>query len=217
MQKRYSHGLTFSANYTFSKNIQATSYVNAQDAAPTRVLTAFDRPQRLAFTPSYELPFGPGRRFLNSSNGVVKRLVGGWQVLANTVYQSGAPMGVPSNVWVIGDPHLENPTWDRLFKTGYIDSTGIVRNVLAGRAAGICSADAELAADHAGALGKSARPVGHHLRCIGDQEYAHSGRHELPVPIRSVQRVEHARFFLRSEPDTDVDELRQDHSGQRAE
>ncbi len=132
VQKRYSHGLTFSANYTFSKNIQATSYVNATDAEPTRVLTAFDRPQRLAFTPSYELPFGPGRRFLNSSNGVVKRLVGGWQVLANTVYQSGAPMGVPSNVWVIGDPHLENPTWDRLFKTGYIDSTGIVRNVLAG-------------------------------------------------------------------------------------
>jgi hypothetical protein len=132
VQKRYSHGLTFSANYTFSKNIQATSYVNATDAAPTRVLTSFDRPQRLAFTPSYELPFGPGRRFLNSSNGVVKRLVGGWQVLANTVYQSGAPMGVPSNVWVIGDPHLENPTWDRLFKTGYIDSTGIVRNVLAG-------------------------------------------------------------------------------------
>ena len=98
VQKRYSHGLTFSANYTLSKNIQATSYVNAQDAAPTRVLTAFDRPQRLAFSPSYELPFGPGRRFLSSSNGVVKRLVGGWQVLANTVFQSGAPMGVPSSV-----------------------------------------------------------------------------------------------------------------------
>ena len=91
-QKRYSHGLTFSANYTFSKNIQATSYLNAQDAAPTNVLTAFDRPQRLAFTPSYELPFGAGRRFLNSKNGIVRRLVGGWQVLFNTVYQSGAPM-----------------------------------------------------------------------------------------------------------------------------
>jgi hypothetical protein len=132
VQKRYSHGLTFSANYTNSKNIQATSYVNAQDAAPTRVLTAFDRPQRFAFTPSYELPFGPGRRLLNSSNGLLRRVVGGWQVLMNTVFQSGAPMGVPSNVYVIGDPHLENPTWDRLFKTGYIDTTGVVRNVLAG-------------------------------------------------------------------------------------
>jgi hypothetical protein len=131
-QKRYSHGLTFLANYTFSKNIQATSYLNAQDAAPTRVLTAFDRPQRLAFTPSYELPFGAGRRFLNSKNGVVRRLVGGWQVLFNTVFQSGAPMGIPSNVYILGDPHLENPTWDRLFKTGYIDANGVVRNVLPG-------------------------------------------------------------------------------------
>jgi len=132
VQKRFSHGLTFTANYTLSKNIQATGYLNAQDPAPTRVLTSFDRPQRLAFAPSYELPFGPGRRFLKSNNGAVKRLVGGWQVLVNTVIQAGAPMGIPSNVWVLGDPHLENPTWDRLFKTGYIDAAGLVRNVLPG-------------------------------------------------------------------------------------
>lgn len=132
VQKRYDHGITFSANYTLSKNIQATSYINAQDTEPTRVLTAFDRPQRLAFAPSIELPFGPGKPLLNSKHGVVSRLVGGWQFLANTVFQSGAPMGVPSNVWVLGDPKLENPTWDRLFKTGYIDATGVVRNVLPG-------------------------------------------------------------------------------------
>jgi hypothetical protein len=132
VQKRYSHGLTFVANYTLSKNIQATSYVNAQDAAPTRVLTPFDRPQRLTFSPSYELPFGPGRALLKSNNGVARRLVAGWQVQVNTVFQSSAPMGVPSNVWVIGDPHLDNPTWDRLFKTGYIDTNGAVRNVLPG-------------------------------------------------------------------------------------
>ena len=41
-------------------------------------------------------------------------------------------MGVPGGVWVLGDPHLENPTWDRLFKTGYIDANGVVRNVLPG-------------------------------------------------------------------------------------
>ena len=39
---------------------------------------------------------------------------------------------MPSNVYVLGDPRLENPTWDRLFKTGYIDVTGVVRNVLPG-------------------------------------------------------------------------------------
>jgi hypothetical protein len=132
VQKRYSHGLTFAANYTNSKNIQATGYLNAQDPAPTRTLTAYDRPQRLSFAPSYELPFGKGKPLLNSGNRVISRVVGGWQVLVNTVFQSGAPMGIPGSVWVIGDPHLDNPTWDRLFKTGYIDANGAVRNVLPG-------------------------------------------------------------------------------------
>ena len=35
-------------------------------------------------------------------------------------------------MYILGDPRLENPTWDRLFKTGYIDATGVVRNVLPG-------------------------------------------------------------------------------------
>src|SRR6185503_12698320 len=116
----------------FSKNIEATGYLNAQDSAPTRTLTSFDRPHRFSFAPTYEFPFGPGRKLLNSRNAVVSRLVGGWQVLVNTVFQSGAPMGEPSSVWVLGDPKLDNPTWDRLFKTGYIDVTGVVRNVLPG-------------------------------------------------------------------------------------
>ena len=33
---------------------------------------------------------------------------------------------------MLGDPHLDNPTWDRLFKTGYIDTNAAVRNVLPG-------------------------------------------------------------------------------------
>jgi len=132
VRKRYSRGLSLSANYTFSKNIQALSYLNAQDAAPTNSLAAYDRPQRLSLAPSYELPFGRGRQFLKSNNPVVRRLVSGWQVLFNTVFQSGAPMGIPSNVLILGDPRLEDPTWDRLFKTGYIDTNGTVRNVLPG-------------------------------------------------------------------------------------
>jgi len=39
---------------------------------------------------------------------------------------------MPGNVYVLGDVHLDNPTWDRLFKTGVIDANGAVRNVLPG-------------------------------------------------------------------------------------
>ena len=50
----------------------------------------------------------------------------------NTVLQSGPPMGIPCNVYVLGDVRLEHPTWDHLFKTGVIDVNGTVRNVLPG-------------------------------------------------------------------------------------
>jgi len=41
-------------------------------------------------------------------------------------------MGIPTSVYLIGDPRLDNPTWDRMFKTGVIDTNGTVRNVLPG-------------------------------------------------------------------------------------
>ena len=132
LQKRYSHGFSMIASYTLSKNIEALSYLNGQDSAPTRTLTAWDRPHRLTLAPIYMLPFGPGQPFLNSTNGLVSRIVGGWQVVGSTTLQSGAPMSIPGDVYLIGDPRLDNPTWDRNFKTGVIDVDGTVRNVLPG-------------------------------------------------------------------------------------
>ena len=41
-------------------------------------------------------------------------------------------MSIPGNVYLLGDPRLENATWDRLFKTGVIDVNGAVRNVQPG-------------------------------------------------------------------------------------
>jgi hypothetical protein len=128
----YSNGLTFIASYTLAKNIEALSYLNGQDSAPGRVLTAWDRPQRLVIAPIYELPFGPGRRFLSASKPWLGKVAGGWQVVLTSIMQSGAPMSIPGDVYLIGDPHLENPTWSRMFKTGVIDVDGTVRNVAPG-------------------------------------------------------------------------------------
>jgi hypothetical protein len=132
VQKRYSHGLSVTVSYTLSKNIEALTYLNAQDIAPTRNLVAWDRPQRMTVAPIYELPFGPGKPFLTSNQGVVSRLVGGWQMVMNTMFQSGLPMATAGNVYLLGDPRLANPTWDRMFKTGVVDADGTVRNVASG-------------------------------------------------------------------------------------
>lgn len=42
----------------------------------------------------YELPIGRGRRFLNSSNGLVDSLFGGWQVSAINTAQAGTPFNL---------------------------------------------------------------------------------------------------------------------------
>ncbi len=130
--KRYSHGLSFTTTYTLSKNIEAIDYLNAQDPLPTRSLVDWDRTHRLVIAPSYELPFGKGRKFLANSHPVIKGIVGGWQSVFSTVLQSGDPATIPGNVYLLGDPRLANPTWDRLFNTGVIDVNGAVRNVLPG-------------------------------------------------------------------------------------
>ncbi|HEY3840719.1 MAG TPA: carboxypeptidase regulatory-like domain-containing protein, partial [Bryobacteraceae bacterium] len=69
LQKRYDKGFSLTASYTFSKNIQALNYLNPQDAAPARTIVPFDRTHVLVVAPVYELPFGPGRTFVNSTHG----------------------------------------------------------------------------------------------------------------------------------------------------
>jgi len=126
LQKRYSNGFALTGSYTFSKNIQALSYLNPQDSAPARTIVPFDRTHVLVVAPIYELPFGPGRRWLNGSHGLVSRVVGGWQLMANFTYQSGVPMTVPSGVFVVGNPVLPDPTPAHMFNTGLIQANGTI-------------------------------------------------------------------------------------------
>jgi hypothetical protein len=124
VQKRYSAGLSLTASYTFSKNIQALSYLNAQDAAVANTIVPFDRTHVFVMAPIYELPFGPGRPFLNGAHGLIGRIVGGWQLMGNFTWQSGVPMTMPSGVIVVGNPVLPNPTPGQMFNTGLIQANG---------------------------------------------------------------------------------------------
>ena len=47
-------------------------------------------------------------------------------------WMTGVPMTVPGGVNVIGNPVLDNPTADRRFNTGLIDSTGKTVNAVQG-------------------------------------------------------------------------------------
>jgi hypothetical protein len=92
LQKRLAKGYTVQLAYTHSKYMQATELLNPGDSRPTEVISDQDYPNRLALSAIYELPFGKGRQFFGNSNGLVQRIIGGWQMEGVYAYQSGAPL-----------------------------------------------------------------------------------------------------------------------------
>jgi len=91
-EKRFKTGLTTTVAYSWSKLIGGLGYLNAGDGVPERVISSSDRSQRLAITWIYQLPFGPGQRFVRSTP-VLSTLIGGWQLQGVYTRQSGPPLG----------------------------------------------------------------------------------------------------------------------------
>jgi hypothetical protein len=92
LQKRFSHGFTLGASYTYAHWEQATEYLNAGDTEPTRMISDLDVKHRLSLSAIVELPFGKGRRFLSDAGGVANAILGGWQLEGVYTYQSGFPI-----------------------------------------------------------------------------------------------------------------------------
>ena len=46
----------------------------------------------------YELPLGPGRKFLGNMRGIANQIMGGWQVNGITSFRSGAALSLTSPV-----------------------------------------------------------------------------------------------------------------------
>lgn len=91
-EKRYSSGFTFLTNFQWQKMMEEVNRLNAADLFLEHRIADEDRPLRLVFSGTYELPFGKGKPFLGSTNGLVSRLVGGWQVNSIYIAQSGSPI-----------------------------------------------------------------------------------------------------------------------------
>jgi hypothetical protein len=102
VEKRMSRGFTTQMSYTWSKNMEATSYLNAQDPMPYEVISGLDRPHRITASGIWEFPFGRGRKWGSAWHPVVNGMLGGWQLNGAWQHQSGAPLGF-GNVIFNGD------------------------------------------------------------------------------------------------------------------
>jgi hypothetical protein len=102
MNKRFSKGYTLGLNYTFSKFMEATQFLNADDPLPHEIISASDRPHRLSASGIFELPFGKGRAFFGNTDKVTSRIISGWQISSVYQYQSGVPLEF-GNIFFNGD------------------------------------------------------------------------------------------------------------------
>lgn len=101
---RLASGFQFRTAYTWSKSLDDGDTLNASAAANAPGLaedaqnlrldygpSTFDVRQILAVSGVYELPFGPGRRFLRHGNGFTKLLAEGWSLDGIVSYNTGFP------------------------------------------------------------------------------------------------------------------------------
>jgi hypothetical protein len=102
LERRFSTGLSASLSYTWSKLMEAVSFLNGVDLRPEEVISSQDRPHRVALTWLYELPFGQGKSFAGPGNRVVSKLISGWQVQGIFTLQSGQALGF-GNAIFMGD------------------------------------------------------------------------------------------------------------------
>jgi hypothetical protein len=93
--QRYSSGLSFQIEYSWNRSLDDVPIVGGpQDPYNARADRGnSDQVRRHIFTfaGSYELPFGPGKRFLTSSHPLAKHLLGGWQVASIMYLRTGTP------------------------------------------------------------------------------------------------------------------------------
>jgi len=102
IRRRFSNGLYFQANYTFSKVLTDAAGVGQTRFDPPLSLfapnieyarAAFDQTHAFNLNTIYELPFGKGKPFLNQG-GWSNRLFGGFQVTSIVRWASGAPISI---------------------------------------------------------------------------------------------------------------------------
>lgn len=108
VEKRYSNGLNFLMNYTWSKFLD-NSESAAEIGGPTgdfgsgythiellrldKSLSGADIGRRYIGSVVYDLPFGKGRRF-GIQNSILEKIAGGWTMGVITELRDGAPYGV---------------------------------------------------------------------------------------------------------------------------
>lgn len=102
LERSFANGITFSTNYVWSKALDSLSNGAEQpqygpDVQAEYGLSDFNAAQVFKASGIYQLPFGPGRQFLNHKNWFSTQTVGGWQAGGILTVQSGLPFNASAS------------------------------------------------------------------------------------------------------------------------
>lgn len=119
LRRRFSAGLTFQANYTFSKALTDAPDAQGNNQSTLENFRTFrnkrldyrrsndDQTHRFVVNGLYELPLGRNRRFLSGAHPVINQIIGNWSVGAIAAWSTNQPFFITAgrtsfNAWGIG-------------------------------------------------------------------------------------------------------------------
>ncbi len=109
VRKRFTNGLQFDVNYTYSKSEDLASaqesgsttsaagaafagiIINTWNPSLQKAVSDYDTTHQINSFVSYSLPFGKGQRFASGANRLVDAIIGGWQISGIYRQTSGLP------------------------------------------------------------------------------------------------------------------------------
>ena len=127
LDKRFSSGLTLLVSYTAAKLFDnsaaavtflgptSVTYADQYNPAAEYALSPQDVSRDLVTSYTYELPFGPGRRFFGSGHGIGAKLISGFQTSGVVSWVGGTPItfgsvGATTNLFTLGQRPVQSGT-----------------------------------------------------------------------------------------------------------
>ena len=127
-EKRYSAGFMTTVSWTWSKLMEARTYLNAGDPMPEKVISDQDRTHRLAVSGVYELPFGKGKTWGGAWKGFASKAISGWQASAIYQAQTGPPLGFGNAIFNGNLASIPIPDSERTVDRWFNVDAGFERN-----------------------------------------------------------------------------------------
>ena len=119
VNRRFSDGLYFHANYVWGKALsdfeggqgQYNDFRDNDARTLDKTFLRYDARHVVKFNTIYHLPFGGGKKFGSSWNGVVDAILGGWQFTALYAFTTAQPLTITTNYNLLTDNDTATPNF----------------------------------------------------------------------------------------------------------